>query len=60
MTLCEQLPNGGFLRLGGTILGVPIMRINCSIICSVLGSALGSRYFGKLPNLGASKSRIEA
>ena len=37
--------DGGFLKLGGTILGVPIIR---TIV--YLGSKLGSPYFGKLPN----------
>ena len=33
----------GFPKIRGTFLGVPIIRI------SILGSILGSPYFGKLP-----------
>ena len=35
----------GFPKIRGTILGVPIVRI-------LVGSILGSLYFGKLPLLG--------
>ena len=34
----------GFPKIRGTLLGVPIIRIN-----SILGSILGSPYLGKLP-----------
>ena len=36
-------PTRGFPKIGGTILGVPLIRI------IVLGSIVGSPYFGKLP-----------
>ena len=35
----------GFPKIRGTVLGVPLIRTNYSI----LGSMLGCPYFGKLP-----------
>ena len=48
----------GFPKIGGTILGVPVISI--IVFLNILGSVLGSPDFGKLPKFVSLQGNSEA